>query len=356
VKKVFIFLMVLIVASLVMGSAVSCAKQEASTPASTTAPAQTTTAPAKAVVIRVAIPWPPGDPPQVEIQKMADKFNARAGGRYVMEVHPGEELVKVQESLDAVRTKVVEAAGYPWGVFSSVDPRLGAPEIPFLYNNIKAETAAEASVVPMYNEFMPDKFNQKVLGSFACLPLELVGNKQVKTLADWKGLMVQAVSPIASSVITALGGNPVPSPFVEGYTVLEKKTVDATMTSTMFQVTFKLYEVAKYETLGYIVPASLGVAINMDVYNSMPKDIQQILDEEGAGLTQSADEFFTGAYTDTQKTLSDNGIQIYILPADERAKWRDAVWPVSEKAIADMGDWGQRLVKIADQVNAQYPY
>jgi TRAP-type C4-dicarboxylate transport system substrate-binding protein len=292
----------------------------------------------------------------VEIQKMADKFNARTGGKYILEVHPAEELVKTEESLDAVRTKVVEAGGYPIGVFSSVDPRCAGAEVPFLYNNIKAEAAAQPSIVPMYNKFMPDKFNQKVLGSFACLPLELIGNKQVKTLADFKGLMVQAVSPTASSVIEALGGNPVPSPFVEGYTVLEKKTVDASMTSTMFQVVFKLYEVAKYETLGYIIPASLVVAINMDVYNSLPKDIQKILVEEGDGLTKSANEFFTGMYDENKTFLSGHGIDVYVLPAAERAKWHDAAWPVSQKIIADMGDWGKDLVKVADEVNAKYPY
>jgi len=203
---------------------------------------------------------------------------------------------------------------------------------------------------------MPKKYNQKVLGSFACLPLELIGNKQVKTLADMKGLMVQSISPVASSVITALGGNAVPSPFVEGYDVLQKKTVDASMTSTMFQKVFKLYEVAKYETLGYIIPASLVVAINMDVYNSLPKDIQKILDEEGNGLTKSANEFFTGAYEDTKKFLAEKGITVYVLPAAERAKWRDAVWPVSQKLIADMGDWGKALEKVAKEVNAKYPY
>jgi TRAP-type C4-dicarboxylate transport system substrate-binding protein len=242
------------------------------------------------------------------------------------------------------------------GVFSSVDPRLAAAEVPFLYNNIKAEAAAQPSLVPMYNEFLPEKFNQKMLGAFACLPLEIIGNKPVKTLADFKGLMVQAVSPVASSTITALGGNPVPSPFVEGYTVLEKKTVDASMTSTMFQVVFKLYEVAKYETLGYIIPASLGLFINMDVYNSLPKDIQQIMDEEGNGLTSSANAFFATMYDDNKKFLTEQGIEVYVLPADERAKWRDLVWPVSQKIIADMGDWGQRELKVADEVNAKYPY
>jgi TRAP-type C4-dicarboxylate transport system substrate-binding protein len=358
VKRSLVILTLVIITSLVLGLAVSCSGTS-STPASTQtqAPASSTTAaPAKAVVLRVAIPWPPNDPPQIVIQQFADKFNARAGGRYVMEVHPAEELVKVQESLDAVRTNVVEMVGYPIGVFASVDPRMAAAEFPFLYTGIKAETAAQPSLVPMYNEFLPQKFNQKMLGAFACLPLETISNKQIKTLADWKGVTVQAVSPTASEVITALGGGPVPSPFVEGYTVLEKKTVDASMTSPQFMLTFKQYEVAKYMTVAYIIPASLAVFVNMDVYNSMPKDIQGILDEEGANFTISANAYFQPLYDKDVKDLGGEGLQVYTVPKDERDKWIQAVKPLTDKLLSGMGDWGQNLLKVAADVNAKYPY
>jgi TRAP-type C4-dicarboxylate transport system substrate-binding protein len=208
----------------------------------------------------------------------------------------------------------------------------------------------------MYNEFLPQKFNQKMMGNFACLPLELIGNKDVKVLEDWKGLMVQAVSPTASEVITALGGGPVPAPFVEGYTVLEKKTVDATMTSPQFMTTFKLNEVAKYLTLAYISPAALCVTVNMDVYNSMPKDIQQILDEEGANFTKDANAYFMPLYEQNIKAMADKGVQVYKVPKDERARWIQAVQPVNQKLLAGMGEWGDRLLKVGSDVNAQYPY
>ena len=271
-------------------------------------------------------------------------------------VHPAEALVKVQESLDAVRTGAVEMAGYPHGVFSAVEPRLATPEIPFLYTGIKAEAAAQDKLLPMYNQFMPDKFNQKFMGSFICLPLEIIGNKPVKTAADWEGLLVHAVSPIASQVIERMGASPVPAPFVEGYTVLEKGVVDASMISPQFSVTFKVYEVAKNETLGYLVPASLVVAINMDAYNSLPKDMQDLLTEEGLNFHRSANEFFIGAYADANKILADNGVEIYNVPKEERDKWHDMVWPVSEKLITDMGDFGTEVMKVAEEVNTKFPY
>ncbi len=353
-KRIILALVVVVLMSgLIFGS---CAEPESSpSPAPSPSPSPSP-APEKAVTLRLAIPWPPGDPPQVEIQKYADAFNARSGGKVVIQVHPAEALVKVQESLDAVRTGAVEMAGYPTGVFSSVDPRLATPEIPFLYTGINADAAAQDYLLPMYNEFMPEKFNQMFMGHFICLPNEMIGSKPVKTVADWDGLLVQSISPVVSQFIEAMGGSPVPSPFVEGYTVLEKKVVDASMLSPQFDVTFKVYEVAKYETLGYLIPAALTVAINMDTYNSLPKDMQDLLVEEGWNFHHSANEFFIGAYTDANNFLADNGVEIYQLPKAERDKWYDMVWPISEKLLADMGDFGPRVMEVANKVNAEFPY
>ena len=339
-KKLLMILMAAFIIIMSVGSLVSCGPAEPEGP----------------VTLRVATPWPPGDPPTERIKEMAARFNDRAGGKCTIEVHPGESLVKTQESMDAVRTGAVELAGFPIGVFTSLDPRFAAAEVPFMYNGAEADGAAQEYLIPMYNEFMPDKFNQRYMGTFICLPLELIGVKPVKTLADWKGLLVHAVSPVASQVIEKMGASPVPAPFVEGYTVLEKGVVDASMISPQFSATFKVYEVAKYETLGYLVPASLCVAINMDTWNSLPKDMQDLLTEEGLNFHRSANEAFIGHYTTSNEVLVDNGVEIYNVPKEERDKWHELVWPVSEKSLADMGDFGTRVMKVAEEVNAKFPY
>jgi len=338
VKKIILTLVVVVLMSgLILGG---CAEPKSEEP----------------VTLRLAVPWPPGDPPMVKCEEMATRFNERAGGKATIEVHPAESLVKTQESMDAVRTGAVEMAGFPIGVFTSLDPRLAAAEVPFMYNGVKADAAAQEHLIPMYNEFLPDKFNQKILASFTCSGLEIASTKQVKTMADMKGLLIHSISPVCSQTIEALGAAPVSAPFVEGYTVIEKKTCDATMVASMFMVIFKLPEVADYLTTGYIIPASLGVTINMDAYKSLPKDIQKLLDEEGLNLTRNANEFFIVQTDENPKTLVAQGMELYVLPAAERAKWRDAVWPVSEKIIADMGDWGEKFLEVAEEVNSKYPY
>lgn len=340
-KKLFMILLAAVVILISVGSLISCGEEELEEP----------------ITLRLATPWPPGDPPTVKCEEFAASFNARTDGKVTIEVHPGESLVKTQESMDAVRTGAVEMAGFPIGVFTSLDPRFAAAEVPFMYNGVRADAAAQEYLQPMYNEFMPDKFNQKMLASFTCSGLEIGSTTPVKTLEDFEGMLIHSISPVCSQVIEALGAAPVSAPFVEGYTVLEKKTCDATIVASMFMVIFKLYEVADYLTTGYIIPASLCVTVNMDAYDSLPKDIQKLLDEEGLKLQRDANEFFIGETDKNPKALVAEGMEHYVLPAAERARWRDVVWPVSEKIISDMGDdWGKRFLEVADKVNKEFPY
>ncbi|MBA7607752.1 Solute-binding protein [subsurface metagenome] len=308
------------------------------------------------VILRFAGPWPPLDPVSILFQGMADRFNERAGGDYIMEYHPGEALVKIMESLDAVRTGAVEMAAWPIGVFTSVDPRFAAAEVPFAFNNVNADAYAQELLLPMYSQFMEEEFNSKALTSFTCLALDVCSTKPVKTMDDWENLLVQSVSPQASAFIENMGGSAVPMPFPEGYTSLDKGVVDATMQSSMMMIMFKLNEVASYVTRGYLIPASLVAAINLDTWNSLPENIQDILVEEGLETQREANEFFIGMAEENTKTLTEQGLEVYVLSKAERDEWREAVWPYSEQLIADMGDFGQEFLRIAETVNSKYPY
>ena len=340
-KRTCVIILTLIVASLLVVSTVSFSLAAAK----------------KATVLRMAVPWPPMDPVTVNIKAFVDEFNKRAAGRYQIQIHPGESLLKMGESFDALRAGAVEMAGWPIGVFASMDKRFAAAEIPFLANNAKVDAAIQVDLMPLYSEFMEKKFNMKPVFTFTCLALDVIGNKPVKTAADWKGLLMQSVSPQAAKFIEAMGGAPVAIPFIEGYQALQKKVVNATMLSPQFVIMFKLNEVAKYITYGYLIPASLMVAVNLDTFNKMPKDIQAIFVEEGLKAQKRTNDFFVNISEENPKTLKDMGLEVYNLPKAERDKWAKTLQPYCDSIFKSMGpEFSAKLKKIADEKNAQYPY
>ena len=93
-KAAFILIAVLLLVSLVACMA-ACGDDE-ETPETTAAPQGTETTAAAtgdAVVLRFTVPHPAGDPVTENFQKeFVDKFNAQAGGKYIIELHPNGAL------------------------------------------------------------------------------------------------------------------------------------------------------------------------------------------------------------------------------------------------------------------------
>jgi len=311
----------------------------------------------KATVLRLAGAWPPLDPVGLLMKSFADKFNERAGGKYVVEVHYSESLIKLSESIDALRTGAVEMAGWPIGMVANVDRRFAAAEVPFLANSVEADAAMQVAMMPIYNQFMEKKFNSKAIYSFTCLALDVCSTKPIKTAADWKGLLTQSVSPQSAKFIEAMGGASVAMPWPEGYQALQKGVVNATMQSSSMMIMFKLHEVAKYVTRGYLIPASILIAVNMDTFRKMPKDIQDILVEVGKQQQKEANDYFINVAQENTKTLTNMGIDVYSLPKAERDRWAKTLQPYCDSLFEKMGpEFSAQVKKIAAEANAKYPY
>jgi TRAP-type C4-dicarboxylate transport system substrate-binding protein len=340
-KKISIVLLAFFVASLLIVSTVSSglAKDK------------------KATVLRMAVPWPPMDPVTINLQAFADKFNERAAGRYEVQIHPAESLLKMGESFDSLRNGAVEMAGWPVGVFASIDRRFAAAEIPFLANNAEVDAAMQVELMPLYAEFMEKRHNMKPVFVFTCLALDIIGTKPVRTTADWNGILMQSISPQSAKFIEAMGGASVAMPFVEGYQALQKRVVNATMVSPQFMIMFKLNEVAQYVTYGYLIPASLMIAINLDTFKKMPKDIQDILVEEGLQAQKRTNDFFINASKENAKSLADMGLDVYKLPKAERDKWAANLKSYCDSIFDKMGpEFSAKVKRIAEKANAKYSY
>jgi len=309
------------------------------------------------MVLRMGYTWPPLDDLGVQLQALADGFNARVGGKYVIETHPAESIVKMNETLDAVRTGAVEMGAFPTGPFSGLDASFAAAEMPLLYNTAEGDAAAQVQLLPNYNGITEKKFNQKAISGWTVLGLEICSVGQIKTLADWKGLLIQSISPQNARMEQLLGASPVAMTFPEAYQAIQKKIVTATMQSTSMVGMFKLYEVAKYETLGYLMPASMLVTINKDAWNKLSKEAQDILVDEGLKAQVRANDFMVKRYVSNIPELEKNGMTVYYLPKAERDAWAAKVQPYVDELFKAMDpDFATKLKGIAVDVNSKYAY
>jgi len=311
----------------------------------------------KAVVLRLAVPSPKGDSVVNNLENFANEFNAKAGGKYVIEIHPGESLVKFPDSLDAVRTGAVEMDLWPVDFFSSVNANFAAASLPFVINGIEADAAYGMAMMPTYEKIMTTKFNCKPIYFHTLTGMDLITKKEVKTQADWKGLLVHSISPQMGNIIQNLGGAPVSMPFSDAYQGIQKGIVEASIISTSQMVTYKMYEVADYVYTCYLTPSAAAITINMDVWNKMPKDIQDLMITCGQNASKATNDYYIKATKEFEKTLADNGMTVSAVPAAERQLWADAVKPYCDELYSKMdADFAAKVKEVSTQLNSQYPY
>jgi TRAP-type C4-dicarboxylate transport system substrate-binding protein len=272
-----------------------------------------------------------------------------------MEVHPAETLCKMPEAFDAVGTGSVDMASFPYSMNGGVAKEFGAFDLPFMFDNSRAIAAATEDIEDTYSKMMEEQFNQKILFSFCCGGCDLVTTKPVQTVEDWNGMLFATFNPTSTAIIDVMGASSVVVSWTENYQALQKGTMDGVISGGELANAQKLYEVAKYLTVCYILPCSEGTVINLDTWNKMPKQIQDILLDESAQMAQELNEYYVNRYNELIDDLAAQGMEVYYLPKAERDRWRELLRPYVESEIAAMGEIGQKAKKIAEEANSKYP-
>ena len=358
-KRLAILVFILVTTLLVISLVISCAEPEPEpTPAPTPAPTpepEPTPAPEQ-VLIRMTTPIPPGDPFVTWAQEGMDKFNARTNGAYKMQLFPGGQLGPFPESLDLIRTGAVEGGMIPPAAFAGSIPELGLPELPFLFNNAEANAYAATCIKDVISPLLETQANQKSVGCFTVGTLNLLSVKPVKTLEDLEGLIVGCDAPPMVELIKALGGSGIVVDFTEDYSNMQKGIFDAKTSAAQYVFIAKLYEIAKYYTVFHGLGTLYSFNINLDVYNKMPQDVKDALNEEMTALAQSLSQKKIEEFYEREPDLTELGVQYYYLPAAERDRWKSMAYPGTLDMLAKSGDVGAKIKQCADEANDKYPY
>ena len=323
-------------------------------------PPDNTVAAQKTKILRLVVPSPPGEagwPLTYMNDEIAKRFNARANGAYKIEVHAGGTLAKLPEYFDAVRVGAVEMACAPWTMFNFLEPRLGALELTFLFNNNNAANEGVKAALPFYDTILQEKFNAKGLGAMNLGGLEIFTvNRQIKTLEDWKGQLVASISPATSQMIKDLGGSATTIMWTDMYESLQKNIVEGATQGMHGALTMSFGDVTHYLTQFYGVTGMNGVTVNLDIWKKMPPDVQKALEEETMAGCQWMMDLLPELEAKDIAAFEKKGVRAYRLPADERDRWIAATAATREKQLKQLGEFGAQIVKIANEVNKKYPY
>ncbi len=195
-----------------------------------------------------------------------------------------------------------------------------------------------------YPELQKEFRDIKMLWQWVSATFQLhTTKKQVKTLADLKGLKVIDWNKTSASILKALGANAIMLPPTDSYLALERGMADGILCPLAPIVSFKISEAVNYTTVCDIFVTPFWAGFGHPVWESLPASVQQVLtDTTGQRMARlSGLTLDEGAFRDT-KRLKEQGHTFYTLPAAEKARWLGATTSLKETWVKEMESMGHK--------------
>jgi TRAP-type C4-dicarboxylate transport system substrate-binding protein len=277
----------------------------------------------------------------------AKEIEKRTNGRVRVTYYPGGALLKGPKIYDGILKGITDIGMSVFGYSRGVFPSMEAIDLPMGYPDGKVATRA---INDFYNRFKPKELGKvKVMYLHAHGPGLLHSKKLVEKMEDLKGLKIRSYG-FNAKLAEALGGVPVAMSQGGVYEALQKGVVDATLSPIEVLKGWKQAEVIKYTIECYSVGYTAGfyVAINLDKWNSLPKDIKMIIEKiNREWIPKHGNAWDSSDKAGREFTLS-LGNKIIPLSKQESDRWAAAAQTVIDFYIKDKTAKG---LPAADYVN-----
>ena len=267
--------------------------------------------------------------PCVQMERWKAEVEKRTNGKVQINTFPGGTLLGAKAMMDGViagqadigclcmayqpgRFVLTNASGLPLGI---PDARTGS-----------------LALLDLYIKFKPEAFSKvKVLAMFTTAPTNIMSKMPIRTLKDIKGVDLRG-SGGAAQVLAAWGANPVGMPMPATPEALQKGVVKGLPSSLETMKDFKFAEMCRYVTMTNTAIYPFAVVMNMDKWNALPKDVQQVMDDM---IVEQSE--WTGKYMDAhvkkaiEWSKKTHNVEFIKLNYTQKAYWDQRLKPITEK-------------------------
>lgn len=256
--------------------------------------------------------------------------------------------------LDGAADMTIVFHGYQAGRFVATK----LIELPGYEGNAEAASVAYWRVHERYLASANEHRGVKLIALHTHGPAQLHSDKKVTSLAGIAGMKVRVPGGVGSDVGAALGATGIKVPAPKVYETLASKAADGVVMPFESRAGFKLTEVAKnvYEIPGGLYRGSFAYLMNQDVFDGLPTDIQQALNEEVFGEPASRmvgavwDEIDAGGRAATE-AAGDNTINA--ASAADLAAYKPISENIIKNVLAEIGGKGIDAEAAYDMVKSE---
>jgi TRAP-type C4-dicarboxylate transport system substrate-binding protein len=268
------------------------------------------------------------------IQQWADEVGKRTNGRVKVRVYPGATLMPPQQIYDGI-TKEVADIGY--GIFAYHRGRFPLTEVIDLPLGYKDASVPSRMINEYYKKFRP-----KELDDVKVLFLEAHGRniistkKPVSKLSDLRGMKLRSTG-LSAKIVTAIGGSAVGLPITDAYDAMSKGVIEGILLDWGGLLNYRFGDVIKYhiESPGVASTVAFYNVLNKDKWNSLPPDIQAIIDKLDNEWIERVSQKWVDWETAGKSELLKKGGKIITLSKEDSAQLREKMKPILSDYISN---------------------
>lgn len=273
-------------------------------------------------------------------QKFAELVNEKSGGKMKVKLFAGGTLGGDVQTFSAVQGGTIDMAMMGTALVVGAVKEYAMLDLPFLFNDLKEADAVFDG--PVGKKLM-DKLPEKGLVGLAYWEhgyRNLTNSKRpIAKLEDIQGLKIRVIQvPLYIDMFNTLGANAVPMPLPELYPALESKAVDGQENPNVSIEASKFNEVQKYLSTTQHVYNAIILFYSKKGWDQLSVDERKILMDAANEAKPFQRKAAREMDAKVLESLKAKGMTITEVSAQERARMREKLKPVTDKYTKQAGE------------------
>lgn len=244
------------------------------------------------------------------------------GGRIKPEVYPASQLGSIPRQIEGAQFGAIQAVNIPPEFFVGVDERFEVMAAPGLVDSM--EHGQRLAVDPAVLRLMLGLGANKGLhgiGLYIAQPSCIISKTPIRRLADFRGKKIRVfASQFQTVAFERLGATPVAMTLGDVLPALQQGAIDGAVAGIGVFVNMHFHDAAKYVVETNQPAIFIVLEVSQKWYDSLPKDLQQIVDREGQSQSLAINPLALNMYNEQRKAWMAAGGELISLSQDEQVE------------------------------------
>jgi TRAP-type transport system periplasmic protein len=273
-----------------------------------------------------------------------------SGGRIKAEVYPASQLGSIPRQIEGTQFGAIQMEVVPPEFMVGLDERFGVMAAPGLVDSQAhgQRVAADPEVQKLMLGLGADKGLHGV-GLYMAEPSELISRVPIRRLDDFKGKKIRIfASPFQSVAFERLGVTPVAMTLGDVLPAIQQGAIDGAITGMGPIVNFHMIDAAKFVTATDQPAIFIIAEVNLKWYQSLPADLQQIIDKDGAEQSVAINAFAKKLLKEAEDGWTTAGGELIKLPPGEHTTFMKTLASVGPDVSSKKPDLAAAYKIVAD--------